>query len=178
MMVLVTGGASSGKSAVAEQIAQSLGGHMAYLAVMKPYGPEDDKRIARHRMMRSGKGFDTVEQYTDLHLADYDGFDTVLLECMSNLLANEMFSLPERPTDITGKILRAVDKIRISCGNLVIVTNEIFSSGESYEEETEEYIRYLGEINRRLAEQSDAVVEAVVGIPLCIKGDISCLKIL
>ena len=69
MMILVTGGASSGKSAYAEQLACSLPGSRYYLAAMKPFGEEGARRIARHRALRAGKGFVTVECY--------DGLETV-----------------------------------------------------------------------------------------------------
>ena len=42
--------------------------------------------------MRKDKGFDTLECYTGLKHADVSGYHTVLLECMSNLAANEVFS--------------------------------------------------------------------------------------
>ena len=48
-------------------------------------------RILRHRQMRAGKGFETVERYTDLKGLKLDPDSVVLLECMSNLTANEMF---------------------------------------------------------------------------------------
>lgn len=66
MFILVTGGSGSGKSEFAENIAMKLGGKMLYVATMKPYDDECLKRIERHRKMRDGKGFRTVECYTDL----------------------------------------------------------------------------------------------------------------
>ena len=61
MMVLVTGGASSGKSAFAERVALSLPGPHAYVATMRHGDSETEARIARHRAMREGKGFETIE---------------------------------------------------------------------------------------------------------------------
>ena len=69
MMILVTGGASSGKSAYAEQVACALPAPHFYLAAMKPFGEEGARRIVRHRALRAGKGFITVECY--------DGLDAV-----------------------------------------------------------------------------------------------------
>ena len=91
MFILVTGGSGSGKSEFAENIAMKLGGKMLYVATMKPYDDECLKRIERHRKMRDGKGFRTVECYTDLSEIT-ESADTILLECMSNLTANVMFS--------------------------------------------------------------------------------------
>ena len=61
MMVLVTGGASSGKSVFAERVTLSLPGPHAYVATMRHGDAETEARIARHRAMREGKGFKTIE---------------------------------------------------------------------------------------------------------------------
>ena len=56
--------------------------------------------------------------------------------------------------------------LREQAGNLVIVTNEIFSEAVSYEGETGTYQEYLGKINQELALLADEVVEVVYGIPI------------
>lgn len=74
MMVLVTGGASSGKSACAETLACALSESRFYLAAMKPFGEEGARRIARHKALRAGKGFVTIECWDGLQnltAADY-----------------------------------------------------------------------------------------------------------
>ena len=72
MMILVTGGSGSGKSAYAEELAVSLttaGGQRYYLATMQPFGEEGRRRIERHKKLREGKGFLTIEQPTAIHQA-------------------------------------------------------------------------------------------------------------
>ena len=92
MMTVVTGGSGSGKSAFAEDKIVSFGpAKRIYIATMHPYDEESHKRVARHRKMRAGKGFETVECYTGLKNLDFPENAVVLLECMSNLAANEMF---------------------------------------------------------------------------------------
>ncbi len=68
MLILVTGGAASGKSAHAERILcrHSQPDSRLYVATMQPFGKNAEMRIARHRALRRGKGFDTAERYTDL----------------------------------------------------------------------------------------------------------------
>ena len=69
MMILVTGGSGSGKSAFAEDCVLALGEKKRiYIATMFPFDEESKKRVARHRNMRSGKGFETVECYTGLKI--------------------------------------------------------------------------------------------------------------
>ena len=96
----------------------------------------------------------------------------VLLECMSNLTANEIFD-PSGAGKARAEeeILAGVSRLAHQARNLVLVTNEIFSDGYRYEEETMEYQRILGNINVRLAEMADCVTEVVYGIPVRIKRE-------
>lgn len=94
MLILVTGGAGSGKSLLAERISMRLKRMpFWYVATMQVWDQECRDRIDRHRRQRAGKGFQTVE--APVHLAEAaaalppDG--TALLECLSNLVANEQF---------------------------------------------------------------------------------------
>ena len=68
MILLVTGGSASGKSEYAEnralQMAKEGQRPLIYLAAMMPFGKDAEKRIERHRQLRAGKGFETVERYT------------------------------------------------------------------------------------------------------------------
>ena len=96
MMILVTGGSGSGKSAFAEDCIVSFGNaRRIYIATMYPFDEESKKRVKRHQAMRQGKGFDTLECYTGLARAAIPEGSTVLLECMSNLVTNEIFSETE-----------------------------------------------------------------------------------
>ena len=92
MIHLVTGGSGSGKSAYAEQCILDFGGtRRVYIATMQPFGAEGQARIARHRKMRAAKQFSTIECYTNLKEVELEPGSDVLLECMSNLVANEMY---------------------------------------------------------------------------------------
>ncbi len=162
MLTLIIGAAASGKSEYAERLVMSLPGQRIYVATMKPSGTVAEERIARHHMLRAGKGFETVERYTDLgHMEVPDG-SNILLECLGNLLANEMFSPEEGGPEAA---LDGILSLNGRCRNLTVVTNEIASGGDDYEEMTMEYIKKLGEIQRKLAEEADRVVEVVCGIP-------------
>ena len=66
-------------------------------------------------------------------------------------------------------VTAGIDSLLGQAGHLVVVTNEIFSDGLPYDEETARYLRYLGEINARMGYLADAVTEVVCGIPLIIK---------
>ena len=166
-MTVVTGGSGSGKSAFAEDKIVSFGpAKRIYIATMHPYDEESHKRVARHQKMRAGKGFETVECYTGLKNLDFPENAVVLLECMSNLVANEMFQEDGAHENTVEVVIEGVRHLREQAGNLVIVTNEIFSEAASYQGETELYQEYLGKINQFLGTLADQVVEVVYGIPV------------
>ncbi|MDO5135269.1 MAG: bifunctional adenosylcobinamide kinase/adenosylcobinamide-phosphate guanylyltransferase [Eubacteriales bacterium] len=171
MLILVTGGSGSGKSAYGEGRVLSLGeGRRIYIATMNPYDIESKKRVERHRRLRAGKGFETVERYTGLQDLILPSGAVGLLECLSNLTANEMFSPEGAGEETVEAVLSGVESLKRQLSHLVIVTNEIFSDGEVYTEDTLRYQKYLGELNRRLAAAADEVTEVVCGIPIHRKG--------
>lgn len=167
MFTLVIGGAASGKSEYAEAHALSLPGSRVYLATMQPSDGECLTRIEKHRRQRVGKGFETVERYTDLTNAPIPEGANVLLECLGNLLANELYSPGGGGADA---VLRGVDALLSRCRHLTVVTNEVCSGGADYDESALFYLRELAHINRALAAQADRVVEVVCGLPHFWKG--------
>ena len=191
MLHIVYGGSASGKSSYAESFAMSLQGEgrLLYIATMYPYkwntteiDPETMQRIERHRAMRADKGFDTVECYRHVEHIVAKRQDVLLLECMSNLLANEMYLEPdgnagsdmaETMSPVSNKIVQALVDLSTRVQELVIVTNDVFSDGGSltYDESTREYVKNLAEINCALAREAATVTEIVCGIPVNIKGD-------
>lgn len=165
MLILVTGASASGKSEFAENLTAELGSDLTYIATMKPSDAESGARIARHRKMRAKKGFKTVERYTDIKNLEIRG--TALLECMSNLLANEMFG--GTGANAAEEITKGIESLIKQLDNLVIVTNEIFSDGVEYDRDTKIYMKRLGTLNCKIAKAAGAVYEVMSGVPVKIK---------
>ena len=171
MTVLVTGGSGSGKSEFAEMLISKMNdGPKIYLAAMKPLDEESRLRIRRHRDMRKNRNFVTVEQYLKIGNAEIPEGSDVLLECLSNLTANEMFDPAGSGDDPVSAVITGIRMLQKKTRNLVIVTNEIFSDGKEYPGDTELYKHYLGQINREAAKMSDQVFEVIYGIPVRLKG--------
>lgn len=195
MLAVITGVSGSGKSEYAENRAVELscGKDLYYVATMEPYGEEGRERIERHHKLRAGKGFTTIECYRNIEcIVDMIGADqckeaTIPLECMSNLLTNEMFpkpdSLSERETmqqaevcmqieqpateqSITNRLLSGISFISRQCKHHIIVTNEIFSDGIDYGEETMVYIKFPGTIKQTLVKMADEAMEVVYTVPI------------
>lgn len=169
MLSLIIGGATSGKSAFAEELVTRLPGPRVYLATMEPGGEEAQTRIRRHRAQRRELGFATVERSLDLAGLSLPPGANVLLEDLGNLLANEMFSPAGEGA------ARAWDGLLSLCqssAHLTVVSNEVFSGGDRYEGETLAYLRELARLNRLLAARADLAVEVVCGLPNLLKGEI------
>jgi len=174
MVVIIIGGSGSGKSEYAESKAVELHSDqkLIYIATMEPYGEEGRQRIERHHKLRAGKGFHTIECYTGLKDVVIPSQSTVLLECMSNLTANEYFSESGAGENAEEAILHGVQSLKKQCANLIIVTNNVFDDGLLYDKQTTEYMQLLGKVNQRICSDADQVIEVIHGIPLKMKkGD-------
>lgn len=176
MLHVITGGSGSGKSEYGENwlTKKTIGNEgFLYIATMMPFGEEAKERIKKHQKMREGKGFLTKEQYVDLAYVKGVEHKGVLLECMSNLVANEMYREDQRfqAEEVIKRILEGVHGLVTLAKNTVIITNEVSSDLMDYSEETREYIRVLGIINQEIARWADLVTEVVYGIPIGVKDE-------
>lgn len=181
MMALVTGGASCGKSAFAEQLCMQRAGRRVYLAAMRPFGEEGARRVRKHREQRVGKGFETIECYdglTQLLADERIGGSVALLECLGNVVANFLFDgQRERAFEGEGDVdaardllVRDLSALADRCDSLIIVGNEVGSDGVSHAIETELYQHVLGAVTVAMARRCSLVVECQAGIPLVLKA--------
>ncbi len=196
MITLIIGGSGSGKSEFAEEYVSHLAGNakegramLYYLATMHADDEESRRRIGRHRQMRKGKGFETIEMPVRIERSlsmmenpengkrkDVERF--VLLECLSNLAANEMFDgwTDVRdgwhdPGAVKQRVLKGLFDLDEKSKHLVIVSNLIFDDGVEYDTVTTEYIRFLAELNIAVAKKAQTVIEVVMGLPNVLKGE-------
>ena len=167
MFTLVIGGAASGKSEFAEAHVLSLSGRRIYLATMEPFGAEGRDRVEKHRQMRAGKSFETVERYTGLAGLRFPDGANILLECLGSLTANELYAPQGGGADA---VLTGMDQLLSRSAHLTVVTNEVCSGGTDYAGDTLRYMRELARINRTLAARADRVAEVVCGLPNVLKG--------
>jgi adenosylcobinamide kinase/adenosylcobinamide-phosphate guanylyltransferase len=174
MIALVCGGVASGKSEIAENLTVSVNkGKLAYIATMAAaHDDECQKRIAKHRRLRQGKGFTTLEIPYSLAncLEQLAGYDTVLLECLSNLIANEMYLGRKSPEATVASISAGLKELRGKVRNAIIVSSTVLAGYKGYDEFTDQYIQVIGKLNCEIATAADVVIEAVCAIPVIHKG--------
>lgn len=165
-IILVTGAAASGKSELAEQICCGYGGRRLYIATMRPYGEDGAARVQKHRAMRAGRGFDTVECYGRLErLKLYSPPAIALLEDTGNLVANLLYGESSCTVE---EILAGVFSLAECVPVLVVVANEVFCGIE--QPAMELYLHMLAELHRGIAARASAVMEAICGLPHILYG--------
>lgn len=175
MMALIIGDSGSGKSEYAENLLVQMAGtkEKYYIATMRICDKQSEERAERHRRKRRGKGFITIEQARNIGLlADKIPENAaVILECIANLTANELFDDGTMPAErAVDKVVEDVHLLQKKRKALVVVTCRYSDTDEEYDEETKEYIRTLLAINERIAKLADCVVEVTAGIPTVTKG--------
>ena len=172
MIILVVGGAKSGKSDYAEKIAQMLheGGNLYYIATMNPHDEEDQQRIKIHQQKREGRAFQTLEAKRQLHkiIDTINPHDTILLDSLTSWMTNEMFVMAEFYPNVSVQMLEVVKKINTK--HLVIVSDYLFSDAIHYDAYTETFRRELGYVNCEIAKLADVVIECVYGNTIVHKG--------
>ena len=179
MLLLVVGGAKSGKSMLAQCLCRALAGdrgRMVYLATLDPCDGEDRQRIARHRRDRDGWGFETLEEPYDLEkaAAALRGDEVVLLDSLTALLGNRMFG-PRPQENPVADLDRGLEVLCRRAGGVVAVTDDLFSDAAVYEGITLRYRQLLGELNQLAAARSQVVLESAAAMVQVHKGDEACL---
>ncbi len=189
MKILVTGGAKNGKSGFAQALCCRLSEHgkRFYLATMLPFDAEDVKRIERHVSDRKGLGFITVEcamNIRDALIPDMQGgCNSVLVDSLTALLANEMFPRSHSSSfkcnaDAPRNVARDLVYVASTVDNVVFVSDGIFNDSFRYDDMTDAYRKGLAMCEQSLVHVCDTVVEMVAGIPVVQKGtlEMSCTE--
>lgn len=176
MIALVTGGAASGKSAYAEELACSLSAQRSYLATMRNNSVESAARVERHRAQRRAAGFATFERVGTLLGAVPDPASAegvVLVDDVGNLVSCALFSEDGTMADPQATLARLDAEFATLCGqyaHVVVVGNQVGADGQTFADESGTWVHMVGALCCRIAARCDAVVEVVAGCPVYVKG--------
>lgn len=168
-LVLIGGGARSGKSRFALEYAEQRYSRRAFLATAQALDDEMRNRIARHRVER-GVGWTTIEEPIDITRAieaNADNFDVIVVDCLTLWLSNIMLD-PERDTEQQlaelGKFLE-----RERTTDVVVITNEVGCGIVPDNPLAREFRDRAGELNQTLARAAKEVYWMVFGSPMRVK---------
>ncbi|MBM9536910.1 bifunctional adenosylcobinamide kinase/adenosylcobinamide-phosphate guanylyltransferase [Desulfobulbus alkaliphilus] len=183
-IILVTGGARSGKSRYAEELIAGCGDDIVYIATARAMDTEMTERIARHRVQRPAS-WRTVECPTRpsaVVAAEGGHAAGILLDCLTVMITNRMLAHPvdwQMPTvaqmhlvetDVLAETEAIVSAVINSRADLVAVTNEVGYGIVPLSPMARFFRDCAGRVNQRMATAAAEVFLVVAGIPMRIKG--------
>lgn len=182
-LIFITGGVRSGKSSFAErmamEIASETGGQLTYLATGVPSDSEMKVRIAKHQRDREEgiHRWKTIERSVQIGriATDFNDKDIILLDCVTTLLNNELFSSEQTWDDhflkmIKENIITGITSIKNRARTMIVVSNEVFYESLLGNELVFTYGRLLGQIHQYLVKEADQAFLVEAGIPIEMKG--------
>ncbi len=165
-VILITGGARSGKSTRAEARARAFAGKPVYIATAEAFDHEMRERIAKHRARR---GQDWIEHETPLELVAAlnatDGGGARLIDCLTIWLSNLM----HEGRDWAKEAARLAEALRPQHSPVVLVTNEVGSGIVPDNALAREFRDAAGLVNQMIARTADEVEFVVAGLPMRVK---------
>jgi adenosylcobinamide kinase/adenosylcobinamide-phosphate guanylyltransferase len=165
-IILITGGARSGKSTRAESRARGFAGRPIYIATAEPLDAEMNERITRHRERR---GSDWLEREIPLELAaaldETDGHGARLVDCLTLWLSN----LTHAARDWEKEALLLVETLARQTSPVVLVTNEVGLGIVPDNALARQFRDAAGLLNQMVARAADEVEFVVAGLPMRVK---------
>ncbi|MFJ7726478.1 bifunctional adenosylcobinamide kinase/adenosylcobinamide-phosphate guanylyltransferase [Neobacillus sp. NPDC097160] len=182
-LIFITGGVRSGKSSLAEKLAierkRNKDGQLYYIATGVPSDSEMQKRIEMHQKDRQTGEYQwkTIEKPIQIGtLADsISDNDIILLDCVTTLLNNELFSTEQTWNgsylkQIKEDIITGIIAIKNRAGTMIVVSNEVLHESLMGSELVFLYGRMLGQIHQDLVREADQAIIVEAGIPIIRKG--------
>ena len=170
-LVLITGGARSGKSRFAESLAAERGGRVLYLATLQPLDQEMAERVLRHRESRPQEWRTVEEPLGVAHALEEaaGSFDTCVLDCITLWVSNLLLAdMPE--ASILESVRKLIDGNSRRASTLIAVTNETGSGLVPEYELGRRFRDVLGEANQLLAGAATSAYLCTAGIAIDIKA--------
>ena len=178
-LLLILGGARSGKSAYAQQLAQELGGsRVLFVATAQAWDEEMTQRIAQHRQERP-TAWRTLEAPQNVGPAIAMALDdaaVVLVDCLTLLVSNTILRLSESPDPVAAaaavqaEIAALLQTCQRSAATYIVVSNEVGLGLVPDNPLGRLYRDLLGRANQTLAAQAEAVYFMVAGLPVEVKA--------
>ncbi|MBM3156282.1 MAG: bifunctional adenosylcobinamide kinase/adenosylcobinamide-phosphate guanylyltransferase [Chloroflexi bacterium] len=175
-ITLILGGARSGKSRFAQELAAKHGKRVLFVATGEPLDEEMKARIDTHKQSRPA-GWRTLEASTNVAKAlrgKLGDAEVVIIDCItllvSNLMGDENTDVGTWEKKVTAEIKNLIALLKNSKANSIIVSNEVGLGLVPTTPIGRAYRDILGMANQVLAQNADEVYLMVAGIPMALKG--------
>ncbi len=166
-VILITGGARSGKSSYAEKIAKQLSPNPIYMATSRIWDEEFRQRVIRHQKAR-GEEWTNIEEEKELSRHNVEG-RVVLIDCVTLWGTNFFFDNGSDVDKSLQEIKEEFDRFTLQNATFIFVTNEIGMGGTSENEVQRKFTDFQGWVNQYIAAHADQVIFMISGIPVVIK---------
>jgi adenosylcobinamide kinase/adenosylcobinamide-phosphate guanylyltransferase len=173
-IILVTGGARSGKSRYAEQRAAELGARRLYVATAEAKDEEMSRRIAEHQKWRNQQ-WRTVEEPLELSkalLAERGKTDCALVDCLTFWVSNLLLERDEEYVE--GSIKELLQTLPNLDFHLVFVTNEVGNGIVPENPLARQFRDLVGWTNQQIAQTASEVIVMIAGLPMIVKKESPC----
>ncbi|WMI95633.1 bifunctional adenosylcobinamide kinase/adenosylcobinamide-phosphate guanylyltransferase [Bacteroides fragilis] len=168
-IILITGGARSGKSSYAERLALSLSPNPVYLATSRIWDEEFRQRVLRHQANR-GPEWTNIEEEKELSRHSLQG-RVVLIDCVTLWCTNYFFDLEADTDKALAAIKTEFDRLTEQEAIFIFVTNEIGMGGTSENLIQRKFTDMQGWMNQYIATRANQVLLMVSGIPVKVKDE-------
>ncbi len=168
MKQLILGGARSGKSRLAEQLASRRDTPVTYVATAEPLDDEMRERIAHHQRQRP-RDWLTIEEPLALSTLIEDRGNAerlLLIDCLTLWLSNVL----HRHADPEASLNAFLHSVRHSPARLIMVSNETGLGIVPADRLSRRFINLAGRLHQQLASECDSVLFCVAGLTLTLKG--------
>jgi adenosylcobinamide kinase / adenosylcobinamide-phosphate guanylyltransferase len=179
-IIFICGGVRSGKSSFAERRAEFYKSALPeaalhYIACGKAVDDEMGERIRKHQADRRNSEHTWMTWECPVNIGSlsdtFSSNDIVLLDCVTTLLTNEMFSVESsNEQNLTEKIVQDTKKLSKNAGKLILVSNDVFCEPVSTNNFVEHFTKTLGMVHQKLVEMAAEAYSVQNGIPVLKKG--------
>ena len=168
-IILITGGARSGKSSYAEKMALKLSPNPIYMATARVWDEEFRQRVIKHQQAR-GPEWTNIEEEKELSKYNVTG-KVILIDCVTLWCTNYFFEYQGNVKQALELAKQEFDRFTTQEATFIFVTNEIGMGGTSENELQRKFTDMQGWMNQYVAAQADEVTLMVCGIPVKIKSE-------
>lgn len=167
MIVFITGGVKSGKSAFAQRMALELSQHPVYVATAKVWDDDFKERVRQHQEER-GPEWTTFEAYKDIHSLGLDG-KIVVIDCVTLWLTNFFMDFDGNIDLSLAAFKKEVDLLGAIAATFIIISNEIGMGLHADTPMGRKFADLQGLANQYVASKATDAIFIVSGLPLYLK---------
>jgi adenosylcobinamide kinase/adenosylcobinamide-phosphate guanylyltransferase len=168
MIYYISGGARSGKSGYAQELALSLSQNPIYLATARNWDADFDQRIKRHQSDRDER-WENIEEEKHPSKIDFSG-RVVVLDCVTLWLTNFYVDNKYDIEEALKQIKVEVEQLSKQNATFIIISNELGMGLHADTESGRKFTDLQGWTNQYIANKSDQAIFMISGLPVVLKG--------